>query len=109
MRVLAALVMLALIPFAALADKKSKDQVLVTFAGSVKRITKKEILIETDGDNQMTFVRTKRTVFQSGGRAIDGAGVPQGITVNVQAFERLNRELEAVTVTVAIPDQVPNK
>jgi hypothetical protein len=89
--------------------KKPKDEVLVNFAGSLKRITKKEIVIQTDADNEMTFVRTKRTSFQSGGRAVDGGALPQGIAVTIQAFEKLNREIEAVSVTVATPDQLPNK
>ena len=58
----------------------------------------------------MTFVRTKRTSFLSGGQARSTA--PRclaGSVVTVQGFEKLNREIEAVTVTVAVPDQSPNK
>lgn len=109
MRQLAACLVILGLAIPVFGADKAKDRVLVDFAGAVKRITKKEIVIETTPDNQMTFVRTKRTAFMSGGRQMDGASLPSGITVSVQAFEKLNRELEAVSVTVALPDQSPNK
>lgn len=104
--VLCAILSIASTPVSA---KKPKDEVLVNFAGAVKRITKKEIVIEPAPDNEMTFVRTKRTTFRSGGRLVDGASLPKGIVVTVQAFEKMNTEIEAVTVTVAVPDQSPSK
>jgi hypothetical protein len=109
MRHLALLFALLAVVCAPALAKKPKDEVLVSFAGAVKRVTKKEIVIEPAPDNEMTFVRTKRTTFRSGGRTIDGASLPQGIVVTVQAFEKMNTEIEAVTVTVAVPDQSPNK
>ena len=109
MRHLVVLFALVAVAGGAPADKKPKDEVLVSFSGALKRITKKEIVIEANSDNDMTFVRTKRTTFMSGGRQMDGGSLPEGIVVTVQAFERLNRELEAVTVTVAVPDQSPIK
>lgn len=110
MRYLAAiLAFLALVSSPAPAAKKPKQEVLVDFSGALKRVTKKEIVIDTSSDNDMTFVRTKRTTFKSGGRAMDGSALPAGIIVTVQAFEKLNGDLEAVSVTVAVADQVPNK
>jgi hypothetical protein len=110
MRHLAALIALSALIVIPLTAQNANKEVLVNFAGSLKRVTKKEVVIQSDSDNEMTFIRTKKTTFLSGGRPMDGAGLPSGITVNVEAFERLNRELEAVTVTVAVPaDQSPNK
>ncbi|MBS1872859.1 MAG: hypothetical protein JSU00_06570 [Acidobacteria bacterium] len=103
-----ALLALLALPLAAEAEKEKKDQALVNFAGALKRVTKKEVIIETEANNEMTFVRTKRTRFVSGGRTMDGASLPSGITVSVEGFEKLNREIEAVTVTVAVPDHSPN-
>ena len=98
-----------LIAFPMAGTTEKKKEVLVNFAGALKRVTKKEVVIETGDNNEMTFVRTKRTSFLSGGRPMEGLSLPAGITVNVEGFERLNRELEAVTVTVAVPDHSPNK
>jgi hypothetical protein len=91
------------------AAKKPKDAILVNFSGALKRVTKKQIVIEPEPENEMTFIRTGRTTFRSGGRNLEGASLPAGIIVTVQGFEKLNREIEAVTVTVAVPDQSPNK
>ena len=103
------LIFLSLVAVSPLAAGTDKKEALADFAGAIQRVTKKEIVIQTDAGNEMIFIRTKRTRFTSAGRPLDGGGLPQGITVNVQAFERLNRDLEAVAVTVAFPDQSPNK
>lgn len=91
------------------AARKPKDAILVDFSGALKRVTKKAIVIETEPENEMTFIRTKQTAFKSGGRGVDGSSLPAGIAVTVQGFEKLNREIEAVSVTVNVPDQSPNK
>jgi hypothetical protein len=109
MRHFAALFALLALLSVPLAAKKPKDEVLVTFSGALKRVTKKDVVIEPDTDNEMTFVRTKQTRFLSGGRQVNGASLPAGIAVTVQAFEKMNQDLEAVTVTVAVPDQSPIK
>ena len=109
MRTVALLLALALLPLAAVgADKK--DEVLVTFSGLLKSINKKQIVIEPEPDNQMTFVRSRRTRFMKGGSQVDDSAFQPGSVVSIQAFEKLNRELEAVVVTVtdAAP-QSPNK
>jgi hypothetical protein len=105
MRSVAAIIALLSLIAIPVPAKDARKEVLVSFAGSLKRVTKKEVVILTDTTNEMTFVRTKRTRFLSGGRTMDGAALPEGITVNVEAFERLNQELEAVNVTVAVPDR----
>jgi hypothetical protein len=108
MRILALLVAVALL--APVAPGQKKDEVLVTFSGLLKSIDKKKIVIEPEPENQMTFIRSKRTRFLKGDRQIDAASITSGSVVSIQAFEKLNRELEAVTVTVtdAAP-QSPSK
>ncbi len=100
---------LALIFLSGIVSAGDKEQVLVNFSGVLKQVTKKQIVIEPEPDNQMTFIRTKRTTFLSAGKPVDSTAIPQGVVVNVQAFEKLNREIEAVSVTMALPDQSPNK
>jgi exosortase/archaeosortase len=109
MRTVALLLALTLLPFAVFGSDK-KDEVLVTFSGLLKSLNKKQIVIEPEPDNQMTFVRSKRTRFMKGGNQIDSSAVLPGSVVSIQAFEKLNRELEAVIVTVtdAAP-QSPSK
>jgi hypothetical protein len=110
MRFVAALLLVSSPIFTLQAEaKKPKDAILVNFSGALKRVTKKQIVIEPESGNEMTFIRTGRTTFISGGREVNGAGLPAGIVVTVQGFEKLNREIEAVTVTVAVPDQSPSR
>jgi hypothetical protein len=66
----------------------------------MKSINKKQIVIEPEPDNQMTFVRSRRTRFMKGGKQVDDAAVAPGSVITIQSFEKLNRELEAVIVTV---------
>jgi hypothetical protein len=109
MRTVVLLTALTLLPLAVSgADKK--DEVLVTFSGLLKSINKKQIVIEPEPDNQMTFVRSRRTRFMKSGSQVDDSAVRPGSVVSIQAFEKLNRELEAVVVTVtdAAP-QSPSK
>lgn len=90
-----------LLTFAALAQKK--DEVLLSFSGVLKGISKRELVIEPEPDNQMTFVRSKRTRFLRGGKEIKDDAVKPGTAVTIQSFTRLNGELEAVTVTLNEP------
>ena len=108
MRTLALFLAMTLLPLAVFgADKK--DEVLVTFSGLLKSINKKQIVIEPEPDNQMTFVRSRRTRFMKAGSRIDDSAVQPGSVVAIQAFEKLNRELEAVIVTVTDAAQAPTK
>ncbi len=102
--------LLAVVLLAPVASGQKKDEVLVSFSGLLKSIDKKKIVIEPEPENQMTFIRSKRTRFIKGNRQIDAESVAPGSVVSIQAFEKLNRELEAVTVTVtdAAP-QSPSK
>jgi hypothetical protein len=98
MRILALLAAVALL--APAASSQQKDKLLVTFSGVLKSIDKKKIVIEPEPENQMTFLRSKRTRFLKGDRPVDAASIPSGSVVSIQAFEKLTRDLEAVVVTV---------
>jgi hypothetical protein len=76
------------------------NEILVTFSGLLKYVTSKQIVIEPEPDNEMTFVRTKRTRFLLKGHETDGARIPKGSVVSIDATQKLNGDLEAVTVTV---------
>ena len=78
---------------------QTKDDILVNFAGNLKTITKKEIVIEPEDGNDMRFIRTKRTRFlDRKDKAVSELDFRPGDAVTVEAFEKLNTELEAVNI-----------
>ena len=87
---------------------QKKDDILINFAGALKTVTKKEIVIEPEEGNDIRFVRSKRTRFLAkDGKARDELDFRIGDPILVEAFQKLNRELEAVNVhqTVSVePD-----
>jgi hypothetical protein len=82
---------------------QKKSEVLTDFSGILKGISKHELVIEPEPDNQMTFVRSKHTKFLRGGKEIKEDAVKTGAAVTIQSFTKLNGELEAVTLTVNEP------
>lgn len=94
---------------AAIPAQKTKDEVRFDFSGLFKIANKREIVIEPDPENQMTFVRSKRTRFIEAGKEIQDAAIKPGSPVTVQAVQKLNGDLEAITVTVLDPDHSPDK
>jgi hypothetical protein len=94
---------IALIALAAVISAQKPDEVLVNFAGALKTITKKEIVIEPEEGNDVRFVRSKRTRFlDKNGKPRDELEFRPGDPVTVEAFEKLNRELEAVNVRAGL-------
>lgn len=94
---LAVLAAWAAVPLAA---AQKKDEILLSFSGALKMIDKKEIDLEVEPGNVMSFVRTKRTRFQAGKKAVDPEGLRPGDALTIQALQKLNGELEAVIVTL---------
>ncbi len=93
-----------------LAFAQKSEEVLVNFSGALKILSKNEIVIEPEPDNQMTFVRTKKTKFMSSGKQVDESKISRGTTVRIDAVQKLNGDLDAVTVTVVLaPDQSPSR
>jgi hypothetical protein len=106
----ARVLLLTILAIACLAFAQKSEEVLVSFSGSLKIVSKKEITIEPEPDNEMTFVRTKKTKFLSGGKPVDASRIGRGTVVRVDAVQKLNGDLEAVNVAVVLDgDQSPNK
>ncbi len=88
---------------AALVYAQKPDEILINFAGALKTITKKEIVIEPEEGNDIQFVRSKRTRFlDKSGKERDELEFRPGDPVTVEAFQKLNGELEAVNVRASV-------
>ncbi len=99
-RLLIAYVLLGL---AAVARGQKPDDILINFAGALKTVTKKEIVIEPEDGNDVRFVRSKRTRFlDKDGKVKDELDFRPGDPVTVEAFQKLNGELEAVNVRASV-------
>jgi hypothetical protein len=91
------------------APAQKQEEVLLNFSGVLKTLTNKEIVIEPDPDNSMTFIRSKRTRIIQAGKETDGSKIQSGTPVAVECTIRMNGELEAITVTVIEMDQSPSR
>ena len=91
--------LLTLFALAAVVTAQKPDEILISFAGALKTLTKKEIIIEPEEGNDIRFVRSKRTRFLGkDGKERDELEFRVGDPVTIEAFEKLNRDLEAVNV-----------
>jgi hypothetical protein len=91
--------LLTLFALATVVTAQKPDEILISFAGALKTVTKKEIVIEPEEGNDVRFVRSKRTRFLGkDGKERDELQFRVGDPVTVEAFEKLNRDLEAVNV-----------
>jgi hypothetical protein len=103
MRLAVALLLFASVAAPA-AQKPKKDEVLISFAGALKTIDHKELVIEPEDGNNIRFVRTKRTRFlDKDGKETGDLSFHLGDVVTIEALQRLTRELEAVNVRPALP------
>jgi hypothetical protein len=73
--------------------------VVATFAGVLKNVSKKEITIEVDESHEiMTFRRNKETKFTSDGAEVKASGIDLESHVNVDAKQDPDSKLRAVSV-----------
>jgi hypothetical protein len=73
--------------------------VVATFAGVLKNVTKKEITIDLDeGHEIMTFRRSKVTKFTSDGAEVKASGIDLESHVRVDAKQDPDSKLRAVMV-----------
>jgi hypothetical protein len=101
-----ALFLLTLCSFLIPLPAQKKDDILINFAGALKTVTKKEIVIEPEEGNDIRFVRSKRTRFLGkDGKDRDELEFKIGDPVTVEAFQKLNGELEAVNVRPTVSAQ----
>lgn len=104
----------AILPIAAslaeAGEQPRKNEVLLSFSGVLKTLTRRELVIEPDPDNQMAFLRSKRTkFFDAAGKEVAAEAVRPGGAVTIQSATKLNGDLEAVVVTAIDPDRSPKQ
>ncbi len=85
-------------------QKVKPDEVLVSFAGTLKTINHKELTIEPEEGNDIRFIRTKRTRFlDKDGKEAGELSFRVGDPITIEAIQKLNTELEAINVRPAVP------
>ncbi len=90
------------------AQKLKENEVLVSFAGTLKTITHKELIIEPEEGNDIRFLRSKRTRFlDKSGKQTGELNFRIGDPVSIEAVQKLNTELEAVNVRHSLPPVAP--
>ena len=75
----------------------------VSIPGSLRSISKKDIVIDTGDDQILTFKRTKKTRFLKGAKEIRTVDFPDHAEVSVEAVRAMNGDLEAVSVYLRDP------
>jgi len=96
---------------AAPAHPEAFKGVVVTFHGQLKKLAKKEIIIESSEDNHelLTFRRNKATKFLENDAEIKPALIDLEAVVTVEASEDVDLKLMAVNVIVGAPHKVEAK
>ena len=80
------------------AGGQSPEEVLIRFPGILKSIDKKQILIETGSEQDLTFRRTKRTRFFDGEKEAKESAAPVGEGVVIEGRRQMNGDLDAIHV-----------
>jgi hypothetical protein len=76
----------------------------VTFRGTVKSLSKKQILVDLDGEDQsLTFRFTGKTTFLRDEHEIKASDVAAGTHVVIDATREGDQKLAALKVTVVTP------
>ena len=77
---------------------------VVTFRGALKKLTKKEIIVElVDSHELMTFRRNKATKFLDNDAEIKPGAIDFESVVSVDASEDVDLKLMAISVSVRTP------
>ena len=81
--------------------------IVVTFHGTLKKITKKEILVESGEDNHelLTFRRNKATKFLDNGAEVKPTAIDLESAVSVDAAEDVDLKLMAISVNASPPQK----
>jgi hypothetical protein len=81
----------------------------VTFQGKLKSLTKKDLRIDVDSEQQsVTFRITRKTHFLKDGKEIKPADVPLETTVAVDATREPDLKFSALNVVVSPPKPKPD-
>ena len=87
---------------------QKQEDILVSFAGTLKTINSKEIIVEPEEGNDIRFLRTRRTKFlDAGGKSVGDLEFKIGDPVTIEAYQKLNTELEAVRVRHTVKPETP--
>jgi hypothetical protein len=84
--------------------------IIVTFHGTLKKITKKEILLESEDNHELlTFRRNKATKFLNNDAEIKPGAIDLESAVTVNASEDVDLHLMAVSLSVRVPKKADAK
>lgn len=78
---------------------------VVTFHGALKKLTKKEILIESDDNQLLTMRCSRKTRFEDRDGDIKPSDIDLESRVSVDASEDVDLKLLAIEVTVDAPNK----
>jgi hypothetical protein len=74
------------------------DEILLRFPGTLKSISRKEILLDVDHEQELVFHRAKKVKFLDGGKESTEKAAPIGDHVVIEGRRALNGDLLAVNV-----------
>ena len=80
----------------------------VTMRGTLKQITKKEILMDAADDQIVTFRRVKKTRFLKGSKQLPESEFHPGAAIVVEANREPDGEFDALNVYLGEPPASPN-
>jgi len=87
----------------ALAEAQSIYVPLASFSGTLKTFSKKELTIEKEDSNMMTFAVTRKTHFEIAGKKADASALKIGEQVTVQSRQDPFLQPEAIVVKIEQP------
>lgn len=76
---------------------------IITIHGSLKKLTKKELLIQTDGDQIQTIRLSHTTKFMKAGKEIKPYDVDLESMLTLDVTQDVDLKFIAITVTVDVP------
>ena len=85
----------------------ARKDVIVTFQGKLKQVKKKEILIQSDDNQLLTFRRAKTTKFTQDGKDIKATDIDLETPVTIEANEDVDLRMVAVNVKVSPATRTP--
>lgn len=72
---------------------------LATFSGTLRAVTKTEILVQMSDDETVSFRRSRKTKFLKGKTEIQPTEIAAGTVITIEARKEFNGDLAAYTVT----------
>jgi hypothetical protein len=91
------------------ANSPTPDEPLVTFRGTLRSITAKKLVLDSEESNEVEFRVSKKTSALDGDKKLKPADLAADARVEVEARRALNGTLEAVIVHVVHPEAEKKK